>query len=198
MTSALIIVDIQNDFCAGGPLAVPDAEAIIPSVNELARGFGTVILTQDWHPVGHVSFASSHPGHAPFSRITLPHGEHIVWPDHCVQGTHGAEVHPALEIPEAATVIRKGILKESDSYSAFFDNDGMTPGRLDGVLRQAHVAEIMIVGLATDYCVLQTALDARALGYQVTVIESGCRGIDLKGSVARAWSRMANAGVRRG
>jgi len=198
MSSALVIIDIQNDFCAGGPLAVPDAEAIIPVVNELVRGFNTVILTQDWHPVGHVSFASSHPGHVPFSRIRLPHGEQIVWPDHCVQGTRGAEFHRALEIPESATVVRKGFLKESESYSAFFHDDGMTPGRLDGVLREAHVAEIMIVGLATDYCVLHTALAARARGYQVTVNESGCRGIDLDGSVARAWSRMEDAGIRRG
>lgn len=198
MTSALVIVDVQNDFCSGGPLAVPDAEAILPVVNGLMRDFRKIFLTQDWHPQGHVSFASSHPGQRPFGRITLPYGEQILWPDHCVEGTPGAAFHPALEIPPAAAVVRKGTRADADSYSAFFDNDRKTPVGLDALLREAAVGELVIVGLATDFCVLNTALDARTLGYEVTVIEAGCRGIDAQGSLAAAWARMAEAGVRRG
>ncbi len=198
MNTALVIVDVQNDFCTGGPLAVPDADAILPVVNGLIRDFRRVILTQDWHPPGHVSFASSHPGHDVFGRITLPYGEQVLWPDHCVAGTPGAAFHPALEIPADAVVVRKGVRAGIDSYSAFFENDRQTPVGLDTALRQIDAGEIVLAGLATDYCVLHTALDARSLGYDVTVIESGCRGVDLDGSVADAWSRMEKAGVRRG
>jgi nicotinamidase-related amidase len=198
MNTALVIVDVQNDFCSGGALAVPDADAVIPVINDLMRGFRHVVLTQDWHPGGHVSFASSHPGYPPFSRMTLPDGEQILWPDHCVQGTQGAEFHPALEIPLGSTVVRKGTRRDMDSYSAFFENDRTTPVGLHTRLREADVGEIMLGGLATDYCVLHTALDARSLGYEVTVVESGCRGIDLDRSVADAWTRMESAGVRRG
>ena len=196
-TSALVITDVQNDFCTGGALAVPDAAAILRVVNELVRKFERVIFTQDWHPPGHVSFASSHPGRRAFDRITLPAGEQVLWPDHCVAGTPGAALHPELHIPPHATVIRKGVHESIDRYSAFFENDGTTAVGLDALLREAGVREIVLVGLATDFCVLRTALDGRRLGYNVTVVESGCRGIDIDGSLAAAWSRMAAAGVRR-
>ncbi len=197
MNTVLVVVDVQNDFCAGGPLAVPEADAILPVVNGLMRDFRRVILTQDWHPPGHVSFASSHPGRQVFGRIMLPSGEQVLWPDHCVAGTPGAAFHPALEIPADAAVVRKGIHAAIDSYSAFFENDRRTPVGLHARLREADAGGIVLAGLATDYCVLQTALDARTLGYEVTVIESGCRGIDRDGSLAEAWHRMASAGVRR-
>lgn len=197
MKSVLLVVDVQNDFCAGGPLAVPDADAIVPVVNGLMRDFQQVILTQDWHPSGHVSFASSHPGHQALELISLPYGEQMLWPDHCIEGTPGAAFHPGLEIPTGATVIRKGIRRDVDSYSAFFENDRTTPVGLDACLRAADAGEVVLAGLATDYCVLYTALDARTLGYEVTVIESGCRGINARGSLDRAWAQMIQAGVRR-
>jgi len=193
----LVVVDVQNDFCAGGSLAVPDADAVVPVVNGLLRGFQRVVFTQDWHPPDHVSFASSHPGQRALSRIVLPSGEQMLWPDHCVAETWGAALHPGLEVPGDATVVRKGVRRELDSYSAFFENDGQTPVGLDAVLRAGGNAAIAVVGLATDYCVLHTALDARRLGYEVTVIEPGCRGIDRDGSLAEAWTRMTAAGVRR-
>jgi len=196
-TSALVVTDVQNDFCAGGALAVPDAEAILPVVNDLIAAFQQVIFTQDWHPPGHVSFASSHPGRRVFDRITLPTGEQILWPDHCVTGTPGAALHRGLHVPPHATVLRKGVHQTIDSYSAFCENDVTTAVGLDALLREASVGEVVLVGLATDFCVLRTALDARRLGYSVTVVESGCRGIDVDGSLAAAWNRMAAAGVRR-
>jgi nicotinamidase/pyrazinamidase len=196
-TSALVITDVQNDFCEGGALAVSDAAAILPVVNELVRMFEQVIFTQDWHPPGHVSFASSHPGRRAFDRITLPSGEQVLWPDHCVAGTPGAALHAELHVPPHATVVRKGVHESIDSYSAFFENDGTTAVGLDALLREAGVREVVLAGLATDFCVLRTALDARRLGYEVAVVESGCRGIDIDGSLAAAWSRMAAAGVRR-
>ena len=196
-TSALVVTDVQNDFCTGGALAVPDAEAILPVVNELIAAFQQVIFTQDWHPPGHVSFASSHPGRRVFDRITLPTGEQILWPDHCVTGTPGAALHRGLHVPPHATVLRKGVHQTIDSYSAFFENDGTTAVGLDALLREAGVREIVLVGLATDFCVFRTALDARRLGYDVTVVESGCRGIDVDGSLAAAWNRMAAEGVQR-
>lgn len=197
-SAALVLVDIQNDFCSGGALAVPEAEAILPVANRLMLDFRCVFLTQDWHPPGHVSFVSGHPGQLPFSRITLPYGQQILWPDHCVEGTPGAALHPGLQVPPNATILRKGIHRNIDSYSAFLENDRKTPVGLDALLRRAEVEEIVLAGLATDYCVLHTALDARLLGYRVTVIESGCRGIDAHGSVADAWNQMAQAGVLRG
>ena len=196
-TSALVVTDVQNDFCTGGALAVPDAEAILPVVNELIAAFQQVIFTQDWHPPGHVSFASSHPGRRVFDRITLPTGEQILWPDHCVTGTRGAALHRGLHVPPHATVLRKGVHQTIDSYSAFFENDVTTAVGLDALLREASVGEVVLVGLATDFCVLRTALDARRLGYSVTVVESGCRGIDVDGSLAAAWNRMAAKGIRR-
>jgi nicotinamidase-related amidase len=198
VNTVLVIVDIQRDFCAGGALAVPDADAVVPVVNDLIRSFPRVVLTQDWHPPGHVSFASSHPGRRAYDRLMLPSGPQVLWPDHCVADTPGATFHPDLEIPPNACLIRKGVRREIDSYSAFFENDGTTSVGLDALLRDFNAAEIVLAGLATDYCVLHTAIDARRLGYDVTVAEAGCRGIDLDGSVAEAWSRMETAGVRRG
>lgn len=196
-TAVLVVIDIQNDFCSGGTLAVPDAEAVLPVVNGLMRDFERVILTQDWHPPGHVSFASSHSGQRAFGRITLPYGEQVLWPDHCVEETRGAAFHSGLDVPAGATIVRKGVRQNIDSYSAFFENDRQTPVGLDALLRGSGIGEITLSGLATDYCVLHTALDARALGYEVSVIEPACRGIDLAGSLADAWSQMAKAGVRR-
>jgi nicotinamidase-related amidase len=195
--TALVIVDVQADFCSGGALAVPDADAVIPVVNQLAGGFDLVFFTQDWHPRGHVSFASSHPGKRPFSRVSLPSGEQILWPDHCIEETPGARFHPHLRIPPTAKVVRKGTNRDTDSFSAFFENDRHTTVGLDALLREAGVREITLAGLATDFCVLNTALDARRLGYQVTVIEAGCRGIDMDGSLAAARAQMEQAGVRR-
>ena len=197
-TTALVLVDIQTDFCCGGALAVPDADAILPVVNGLMRGFRRIILTQDWHPPGHVSFASSHPGQRPFDHIALPYGDQILWPDHCGAGTPGATFSPGLNLPPEATVLHKGLHAGVDSYSAFLENDRRTPVGLDALLRETGVGEIVLAGLATDYCVLHTALDARTLGYEVTVVESGCRGIDAHGSLADAWEQMARAGVRLG
>lgn len=197
MNTALVIVDVQHDFCSGGALAVPDADAVIPIINDLTRSFRHVFFTKDWHPPGHVSFASSHPGQAPFSSMTLPYGEQVLWPDHCIEDTPGAEFHRALEIPFGSTVVRKGTRQNIDSYSAFFENDRTTPVGLDALLREAKVGEITLAGLATDFCVLHTALDARTLGYAVTVVDAACRGIDTNASLERAWTRMAEAGVRR-
>jgi nicotinamidase/pyrazinamidase len=197
MNTALVIIDVQNDFCSGGALAVPNADSVIPVINRLMPSFRHVFLTQDWHPEGHVSFASSHPGHLPFNRMTLPYGEQILWPDHCVEGTRGAQFHPGLEIPSGSTVVRKGTCKDMDSYSAFLENDHTTPVGLDALLREANVRAIVLAGLATDFCVLYSALDARKLGYEVTVVETACRGIDTEGSLAAAWIRMTDVGVRR-
>lgn len=195
--AALIVVDVQHDFCSGGSLAVPDAEAVIPVINRLMQDFQQVVLTQDWHPAGHGSFASSHPGEKPFGCISLPAGEQLLWPDHCIAGTPGAAVHRELRPPARARLIRKGTRQEADSYSAFFENDRRTPVGLDAQLRQAGVRGLVVVGLATDYCVLHTAVDARALGYAVTVLASGCRGITAD-SEAAAWQQMEAAGVLRG
>ncbi len=194
---ALVVVDIQNDFCAGGALAVPKAEAVLPVVNDAIGRFEQVFLTQDWHPPGHCSFASSHPRHRAFDQIATPHGQQILWPDHCIQDTSGAALHAGLRLPADVVVVRKGAREHIDSYSGFFENDRRTPVGLDARLRAGGICKIVIVGLATDFCVLQTALDARRLGYGVTVLEAGCRGIDRDGSVAAAWQQMLAAGVRR-
>jgi len=196
-TDALIVVDVQNDFCPGGALAVADGDAVVPVVNALARRFANVVLTQDWHPAGHASFASAHPGKAPFETTELAYGTQVLWPDHCVQGTPGAELHAGLEVPHAQLVIRKGWNAGVDSYSAFREADRATRTGLAGYLRERGVERVFVVGLATDYCVGWTAIDARAAGFAAVVIEDACRGIDLGGSLARAWADMAAAGIER-
>lgn len=192
---ALIVIDIQNDFCPGGALAVAEGDAIIPAVNAMMDRFAAVVLTQDWHPAGHSSFASSHPGKGPFESVTMPYGEQTLWPDHCVQGSAGAGFHPALRTDRADLIIRKGFRRAIDSYSAFFENDRTTPTGLDGYLRTRGIAAVTFVGLATDYCVAYSALDAARLGYRATVLLGACRGIDLGGSMARMKDEMRAAGV---
>jgi nicotinamidase/pyrazinamidase len=192
----LVVIDVQNDFCPRGALAVADGDAVVPVVNRLARRFGHVLLTQDWHPRGHRSFASAHAGRKPFESTRLPYGEQTLWPDHCVQGTAGAAFHPALDIPHAELVIRKGYRRDIDSYSAFFENDRATPTGLAGYLRERALSHVYLCGLAMDFCVNYSALDARALGFEVTVIEAACRGIDLAGSLAAARAGMIGAGAR--
>ncbi len=191
----LAVVDVQNDFCPGGALAVPGGDAIIPAVNRLAARFAHVVLTQDWHLPDHLSFAGSHPGRQPFETIEAAYGPQILWPDHCVQGTPGAAFHRDLAAPHAELVLRKGFRREIDSYSAFRENDRTTPTGLGSYLRERGFDRVTLCGLATDFCVLFSALDARMAGFEVVVIASACRGIDLDGSLARAMRRMAEAGV---
>jgi len=191
----LIIVDVQNDFCPGGALAVPSGDEIIPAVNRLAAEFRHVVLTQDWHPRGHSSFASSHPGKQPFEAIEVAYGQQILWPDHCVQGTVGASFHSRLDVPHAELVLRKGFRRAIDSYSAFFENDHRTPTGLAGYLRERGLGRLTLCGLATDFCVLYSALDGRKAGFDVDVVTGACRGIDLDGSLVRAMRSMSEAGV---
>ncbi len=193
----LLVIDVQNCFTPGGSLAVKDGDTIVPLINRLAGGFEHVVLTQDWHTPGHVSFASSHPGKKPFEMVALQYGPQVLWPDHCVQGTDGANLHPALKIPHAELVIRKGYRKDVDSYSAFMEADGKTPTGLAGYLRERGLTRCYFVGLATDVCVAWSALDARKAGFEATVIEDACRGIDVAGSLAKAWTEMQGAGVKR-
>ena len=193
----LLVIDVQNDFCTGGALAVAGGDEVVPVINALMDRFAQVVLTQDWHPGGHSSFASSHPGCAPFATITMPYGAQTLWPDHCVQGTPGAALHPMLRTDRADLVIRKGFRPEIDSYSAFYENDRRTPTGLAGYLRERGLTRLVIAGLATDYCVYYSAIDARRLGFEVTLVESACRAIDLQGSLDAAWQAMAAAGVRR-
>jgi nicotinamidase/pyrazinamidase len=191
----LFIVDVQNDFCPGGTLAVPQGDQIVPAVNHLAAEFAHVILTQDWHPRGHASFASSHPGKQAFDTIDLSYGQQILWPDHCVQGTRGAAFHPDLEVPHAELVLRKGFRTAIDSYSAFLENDHRTPTGLAGYLRERRFERITLCGLATDFCVFYSALDGRQAGFAVTVVTDACRGIDVDGSLSQAMRSMNEAGV---
>jgi len=193
----LLVIDVQNDFCPGGALAVVDGDAVVPVINRLAQRFAHVVLTQDWHPAGHSSFATSHPGTAPFQTVTMAYGPQTLWPDHCVQGTAGAAFHSQLSTARAELVIRKGFRSEIDSYSAFYENDRRTPTGLAGYLRERGLTRIFLAGLATDYCVHYSAVDARRLGFETVVIESGCRAIDLAGSLGSAWASMAEAGVQR-
>ena len=194
---ALIVVDVQNDFCPGGALGVAGGDEIVPMINGLIDRFEHVVLTQDWHPSGHSSFASSHPGKNPFEMIAMPYGAQTLWPDHCRQGTEGAAFHPKLEIDRAELIIRKGFRSEIDSYSAFFENDRRTPTGLAGYLRERGLRRIFMAGLATDYCVHYSAVDARRLGFDTVLVEAGCRAIDLAGSLDAAWTGMAAAGVQR-
>ena len=193
----LIVVDIQNDFCPGGALAVAEGDRVVPVVNRIAQRFDHVAMTQDWHPQGHRSFASSHPGKRPFEEIELSYGKQTLWPDHCVQGTAGAEFHRDLERRRAELVIRKGFRPAIDSYSAFYENDRTTPTGLTGCLRERGFTRVFLAGLATDYCVLYSTLDARRAGFEAVVIEDACRAIDFAGSLDRAWRAMAEAGVER-
>lgn len=196
-SDALLVVDVQNDFLPGGALAVARGDEIVPLVNRIAERFAIVVLTQDWHPAGHASFASSHPGSQPFEYTRLAYGRQILWPDHCVQGSPGADFAPGLNIPHAQLVIRKGYHRKIDSYSAFLEADRKTRTGLDGYLRSRGVKRVFCVGLATDFCVAWTALDARRFRLQSAVIEDACRPIDREGSLAAAWQAMKKAGVRR-
>lgn len=194
-TDILLVIDVQNDFCPGGRLAVDRGDEVVPAINRIAAGFSHVALTQDWHPAGHLSFASSHPGKEPFSETMMPYGPQTLWPDHCVQGSEGAAFHSGLDLPNAEIVIRKGFRREIDSYSAFFENDKATPTGLAGYLRERGFQRVFCVGLATDFCVRYSAEDARRQGFDTVVIESACRGIDLAGSLGVARQAMSRAGV---
>ena len=183
-SDVLLVIDVQNDFCPGGALEVPRGDEVVPIVNRLAGRFPNVVLTQDWHPPGHLSFASAHPGRRPFEMTTAAYGPQVLWPDHCVQGTTGADFHKALSIPHAGLVLRKGTRRAIDSYSAFYENDRKTPTGLVGYLRERNIAQVFVTGLAFDFCVRYSAEDAVRAGFNAVVIEDACRGIDIEGSVA--------------
>ena len=195
--SVLIVVDVQNCFMPGGSLAVKQGDEVVPIINKLAQSFQNVVITQDWHHPQHVSFASQHPGKKPFEQIKLPYGQQVLWPDHCVQGTEGAALHKDLSIPNAQLVIRKGFRQNVDSYSAFVEADRKTSTGLAAYLKARGIRTCYVAGLATDFCVAWTALDARKAGFNATVIEDASRGIDLNGSLAKAWAEMKAAGVKR-
>lgn len=197
MTQALIVIDVQNDFCPGGALAVPGGDEIVAGINAMIPAFDAVILTQDWHPARHSSFASSHPGKEPYEMIDMPYGPQVLWPDHCVQGSEGGRFHPDLRT-DGDLIIRKGFRPDIDSYSAFFENDHKTPTGLEGYLRTRGIEILTMVGLATDFCVHFSAVDAAQLGFQVTVVLDHCRPIDLDGSLEAAISAMTAAGVTLG
>lgn len=197
MANALIVIDVQNDFCPGGALAVPEGDQIVSGINALMDDFDTVVLTQDWHPAGHSSFASSHDGKSPYELIDMPYGPQVLWPDHCVQGSAGSDLHADLNVSRANVIIRKGTNPAIDSYSAFFENDQKTPTGLEGYLKTLGVTEITMVGLATDFCVQFSALDAARLGFKVSVREGLCRAIDLDGSLKAAENAMDKAGISR-
>ncbi len=193
----LLAIDVQRDFLLGGTLAVPDGDAVVPVINRLGTRFGHVLLTQDWHPVDHVSFAAHHPGRAAFETIELPYGSQVLWPTHCVQGTGGAVFAPGLELPQAELIIRKGFRRAVDSYSAFTEADRRTPTGLAGYLRERGLRRLFLTGLATDFCVAWSAQDGRAAGFEVYVVEDACRAIDAQSSLSRAWQAMHDAGVQR-
>jgi nicotinamidase/pyrazinamidase len=195
--SALLVTDVQNCFLPGGTLAVKDGEQVIPVINHIAKGFANVVMTQDWHTAGHVSFASTHSGKKPFETVDLAYGKQVLWPDHCVQGTEGAALSKELSIPHAGLIIRKGFHKDVDSYSAFTEADRKTTTGLAAYLKARKVKRLFVTGLATDFCVAWTALDARKAGFETYVVEDACRGIDTQGSLAKAWADMAKAGVKR-
>jgi nicotinamidase/pyrazinamidase len=195
--ACLIVVDVQNDFMPGGALAVPKGDEVVPVINRLAARFENIVLTQDWHPRDHASFASAHPGKKPFETIDLPYGKQVLWPDHCVQGTSGAALHSDLDVTKAQLVIRKGFHRNIDSYSGFLEADRKTSTGLAGYLKERGIKTLYVCGLATDFCVGWTALDARAAGFDTTLIEDASRGIDLEGSLARTWADLASAGVKR-
>lgn len=194
-SDVLLAVDVQNDFCPGGRLAIPGGDEVVGEVNGLMRRFAHVVLTQDWHPGGHTSFASAHPGLSAYDVIPLPYGPQVLWPDHCVQGTLGAAFHPGLDVHRAELVLRKGFRPEIDSYSAFFENDRRTPTGLAGYLRERGFRRVVLAGLAYDFCVLWSAQDARRLGFAVVVVPAACRALDVAGSRAEADRRLAEAGA---
>jgi len=195
--TALLVIDVQNDFCTGGALAVEHGEAVVPLINKLAPRFETVVLTQDWHPANHISFAAQHRERKPFESITLPYGEQTLWPTHCVQATPGAELHRHLDIPNASLILRKGSNQHIDSYSAFLEADRITNTGLNGYFAARGITDVFLCGLATDYCVAWSAEDAVHFGLKATIIEDACRAIDLNGSLAEAWTRLTAAGVTR-
>ncbi|SFD03304.1 bifunctional nicotinamidase/pyrazinamidase [Tropicimonas isoalkanivorans] len=196
MTEALIVIDVQNDFCPGGALAVPGGDEVVPAINAMMDKYEVRVFTQDWHPAGHASFASEHAGKDPFEVIDMPYGPQVLWPDHCIQGSEGAAFHPDLATDPADLIIRKGFRRQIDSYSAFFENDRETPTGLEGYLRTRGVDRVRLVGLATDFCVLYSAVDAAKLGFSVSVDLAACRAIDLDGSLAAALESMREAGVK--
>jgi nicotinamidase/pyrazinamidase len=195
--SALIVVDVQNCFVTGGTLPVKQGEDVVPVINRLAKAFENVVITQDWHTKGHASFASAHSGKKPFETTRLSYGMQVLWPDHCVQGTADAALHKDLDIPQAQLIVRKGYHPKVDSYSAFEEADRKTPTGLGGYLKQRGIKRVFVTGLATDFCVAWTAMDARKLGFETYVIEDATRAIDLNGSLAAAWKQMGAKGVRR-
>jgi nicotinamidase/pyrazinamidase len=194
-TDVLLVIDVQNDFCPGGRLAVPGGNDVVPLINRLAHNFRHVVLTQDWHPAGHLSFASSHPGKQPFAQIDMPYGPQTLWPDHCIQASEGAAFHAKLDIPRAELIVRKGFRREIDSYSAFFENDHKTPTGLGGYLRERGFTRVVCVGLAFDYCVRYSAEDAKSLGFETEVVAAACRSIDLAGSVEATRRSFAERGI---
>lgn len=195
LSSVLIVIDVQNDFCPGGALAVEGGDLVIEPIHRLARRFEHVILTQDWHSPDHFSFASAHAGKKPYEQVELSYGMQTLWPEHCVQGTRGAEFHPDLKLTKSELILRKGFRREIDSYSAFFENDRSTPTGLCGYLKERKLTRVFLAGLAYDYCVGYSALDARRLGFQVVILRDACRAIDLNGSVAAMEREFADAGV---
>jgi nicotinamidase/pyrazinamidase len=196
-TDVLVVADVQNSFVAGGSLAVPAGDEVVPIVNRLAARFANVVLTQDWHPPRHRSFASSHAGRRPFERVAMPYGEQVLWPDHCIQGSEGAQLHRGLAIDHAQLILRKGYHPGVDSYSAFVEADGTTRTGLAGYLRERGIDTCYVCGLATDFCVAWTAIDARRSGFRALVVEDACRAIDTEGSLEAAWKSMRDAGVER-
>jgi nicotinamidase/pyrazinamidase len=195
--AVLIVVDVQNGFTPGGGLPVPRGDEVVPVINRIGKLFGNVVITQDWHPAGHASFASSYTGKAPYDMMTMPYGPQVLWPDHCVQGTHDAALHKDLHLPQAQLIIRKGFHPQVDSYSAFMEADRTTTTGLAAYLQARGLRKAYVCGLATDFCVAWTALDARAAGFEAVVIEDACRAIDLNGSLAQAWKDLQAAGVQR-
>jgi nicotinamidase/pyrazinamidase len=194
-TDVLIVIDVQNDFCPGGNLAVPGGNEVVHIVNRLAHGFKHVVLTQDWHPAGHSSFASVHPGKHAYTMIDMPYGPQTLWPDHCIQNSEGADFRRDLDIPHAELIVRKGFRRDIDSYSAFFENDHKTPTGLGGYLKERGFEKVVCVGLAFDFCVRYSAEDSRTLGFETEVIEAACRAIDLNGSAAATRKSLAERGV---
>jgi nicotinamidase/pyrazinamidase len=195
-TDVLLVVDVQNDFCPGGNLAVPRGDEVVPLVNQLGSRFQHVVLTQDWHPSGHRSFASANPGRQPFETVDVAYGPQVLWPDHCVQGTPGAQFHAGLQIPHAELVLRKGYRRDIDSYSAFYENDHKTPTGLAGYLRERGLTRVFLAGLALDFCVRYSAEDAHRSGFEAVVVEDACRGIDVGGSMDATRRSLADLGIR--